>query len=88
MIEDLPRYCADAGTESDHADTHGAGVVGFALTELLSFRLPPRPENIDSIRLYRPGDDPAGRPSAARSREGLPGPHVLIPIDPERTQSR
>lgn len=35
-------------------------VVGFAFTELLSFRLLPRLKNIGSIRLYRPDDTPPG----------------------------
>ncbi|MCX4661604.1 Tn3 family transposase [Streptomyces uncialis] len=47
-------------------DTQGASVVGFAFTELLDFRPPPRLKNIGSIRLYGPDDSPPGRRSVPR----------------------
>jgi TnpA family transposase len=56
MIEGLLRHCTDTDIEANYVDTHGAGVVGFAFTELLGFRLVPRLKNIGSIRLYRPDD--------------------------------
>ncbi|MGW4075314.1 Tn3 family transposase [Streptomyces asiaticus] len=46
--------------------------IGFAFTELLSFRLLPRLKNIGSIRLYRPDDTPPGRPAL--------GPSLTRPI--------
>ncbi|MER7694706.1 Tn3 family transposase [Streptomyces sp. NPDC097610] len=67
MIEGLLRHCTDAEIESDDVDTHGASVVAFAFTELLSFRLLPRLKNIGSIRLYCPnGARPAGPGSVPR----------------------
>ncbi|MEU1305775.1 transposase [Streptomyces shenzhenensis] len=67
MIEGLLRHCTDAEIESNYVDTHGAGVVGFAFTELLNFRLLPRLKNIGSIRLYRPDDTPPGCPALGAS---------------------
>ncbi|MFH8628023.1 Tn3 family transposase [Streptomyces vietnamensis] len=61
------RHCTDAEIESNYVDTHGAGVVGFAFTELLNFRLLPRLKNIGSIRLYRPDDAPPGWPALGAS---------------------
>ncbi|MFE2749316.1 Tn3 family transposase [Streptomyces scopuliridis] len=55
MTEGLPRHCTDAEIESNYVDTHGAGVVGFAFTELLNFRL------------YRPDDSPPGWPALGAS---------------------
>jgi TnpA family transposase len=59
MTEGLLRHCMEVGVESNYVDTHGASVVGFALTELLGFRLLPRLNNIDAMRLYRPDDTAA-----------------------------
>jgi TnpA family transposase len=56
MIEGLLRHDSDVPVENNYVDTHGASIVGFAFTELLSFRLLPRLKNIGSIRLYRPDD--------------------------------
>jgi TnpA family transposase len=67
MIEGLLRHCTDAEIESNYVDTHGAGAVGFAFTELLNFRLLPRLKNIGSIRLYRPDDTPPGWPALGAS---------------------
>ncbi|MFI1979024.1 Tn3 family transposase [Streptomyces wedmorensis] len=67
MIEGLLRHCTDAEIESNHVDTHGASVVGFAFTELLNFRLLPRLKSIGSIRLYRPDDTPPGWPALGAS---------------------
>ncbi|GGJ56137.1 hypothetical protein GCM10010121_078410 [Streptomyces brasiliensis] len=67
MIEGLLLHCTDAEIESNYVDTHGASVVGFAITELLNFRLLPRLKNIGSIRLYRPDDDPPGWPALGGS---------------------
>ncbi|WP_277815431.1 Tn3 family transposase [Streptomyces sp. PRh5] len=72
MIEGLLRHCTDAEIESNYVDTHGASVVGFAFTELLSFRPLPRLKNIGSIRLYRPDDTPPGWPAL--------GPSLTRPI--------
>ncbi|MGP4110462.1 transposase [Streptomyces sp. 4N509B] len=63
MMEGLLRHCTDVEIEANYVDTHGASVVGFAFTELLNFRLPPRLKNIGSIRLYRPDDAPPGWPA-------------------------
>ncbi|BAC68233.1 MULTISPECIES: Tn3 family transposase [Streptomyces] len=67
MIEGLLRHCTDAEIEANYVDTHGASVVGFALTELLNFRLLPRLKNMGSIRLYRPDDSPPGWPALGAS---------------------
>ncbi|WP_326594636.1 Tn3 family transposase [Streptomyces sp. NBC_01803] len=67
MIEGLLRHCTDAEIVSTYVDTHGASVVGFALTELLNFRLLPRLKNIGSIRLHRPDDSPPGWPALGAS---------------------
>lgn len=67
MIAGLLQHCTDAEIESNYVDTHGASVVGFAFTELLSFRLLPRPKHIGSIRLYRPDDAPPGWPALGAS---------------------
>ncbi len=72
MIEGLLRHWTDAEIESNYVATHGASVVGFAFTELLSFRLLPRLKNIGSIRLYRPDDTPPGLPAL--------GPSLTRPI--------
>lgn len=65
MIEGLLRLCTDAEIEPNYVDTHGASVVGFPSTEVLSFFLLPRLENFGSIRLYRPSDAPPGCPRSA-----------------------
>jgi len=54
--EVLLRHRPNADIDTSYVDTHGASVVGFAFTELLGFRLPPRLKNIGTIRLYRPDD--------------------------------
>ncbi len=55
MIEGLLRHLTDAEIDRQYTDTHGASIVGFAFSELLSFKLLPRLKNIGSARLYRPG---------------------------------
>jgi TnpA family transposase len=62
MIEGLLRHGTDAGIEANDTDTHGASLVGFALTELLGFKLLPRLKNIGAIQLYAPGASQAGWP--------------------------
>lgn len=59
MIEGLLRHCTGADIDTNYVDSHGAGVVGFAFTEMLGFRLLPRLKNIGAIRLYRPNDTAA-----------------------------
>lgn len=67
MIVGLLRHCMDAEMESNYVDTHGASVVGFALTELLNLRLMPRLKNIGSIPCTGPTTPrPAGRRSVVR----------------------
>lgn len=46
MIEGLLRHCKEVDVESNYVDTQGTSVVGFAVTELLGFRLLPRLKNI------------------------------------------
>lgn len=55
MIEGLLRHLTDAEIGRQYTDTHGATIVGFALSELLGFSLMPRLKNIGVARLYRPG---------------------------------
>jgi TnpA family transposase len=61
MIEGLLRHCTDTEIEVNYVDTHGASVVGFAFTELIGFRLLPRP------RPTRP-EPVSGRISVSRRR--------------------
>ncbi|HEX4812519.1 MAG TPA: Tn3 family transposase [Nonomuraea sp.] len=39
MIEGLLRHLTDAEIDRQYTDTHGASIVGFAFSELLSFKL-------------------------------------------------
>ncbi len=54
MIEGLLRQETGAEIDRNYTDTHGASIVGFAMTHLLGFKLMPRLKNIGSARLYRP----------------------------------
>jgi hypothetical protein len=74
----------DAEIESIYVDTHGAIVVAFAFTDLLNFRLPPRPKSIGSICPYRPDDTTPGRPAGTRRLAGDLG----RPVGPDRPAVR
>ncbi|MER6075941.1 Tn3 family transposase [Streptomyces sp. NPDC001817] len=76
--------CTDAEIEANYVGTHGASVVGFAFTELLSFRLLPRLKNIGSIRLCRP-DDVRSCPCGIA---GQLGSHPLVSKRPVARASR
>jgi TnpA family transposase len=65
-------HCTDAEIESDHVDTHGASAIGFTFTELLNFRLLPRLQNIGSLRLHRPDDEPPAWPALGGSLSAQP----------------
>lgn len=58
-MEGLIRHSADTDSQirTNYTDTHG--VVGFAFTHLLGYRLLPRLKNIGSSRLYRPHEGQA-----------------------------
>jgi TnpA family transposase len=85
MIEGLLRHCGDAEIDRNYTDTHGASVIGFAVTHLLGFKLMPRLKNIGSARLYRPATGMDDRwleigpilSNKAKHRRGRAGPPSL-----------
>jgi TnpA family transposase len=59
-------------------NTHGASVVGFALTDLLEFRLLPRLKNIGAIKLYSPDDAASTWPALEKVIVNRPNNRELI----------
>lgn len=53
MIEGLLRQDTGAEIDRNCTDTHGASIVGFAMTHLLGFKRMPTLKNIGSAKLYR-----------------------------------
>src|SRR5579875_858897 len=58
MIEGVLRHSVEEmDIDRDYVDTHGASMVGFAITYLLNFRLMPRMKNIGVQKLHRVEDE-------------------------------
>ncbi|MDT0405239.1 Tn3 family transposase [Streptomyces edwardsiae] len=61
MIEGAMRHCTTMDVEVNYADSQGQSEIGFGITGLLNFDLPPRIKRINKVKLYRPV---AGEPDA------------------------
>jgi TnpA family transposase len=57
MLHGLLSHDTDVEIEGNVTDTHGASIVGYALCELIGFRLMARFKRIGEMRLYAPGLD-------------------------------
>jgi TnpA family transposase len=65
MIEATMHHGASFDVEGNMVDTHGRSEVGFGVTRLLGFDLPPRIKQINKVKLYRPA---AGEPECPQVR--------------------
>lgn len=61
MIEGAMRHGTTMDVEANYTDSHGQSEIGFGITRLLNFDLPPRIKRINKVKLYRPV---AGEPDA------------------------
>jgi TnpA family transposase len=61
MVEGAIRHGTTMKVEGNYVDTHGQSEIGFGITRLLGFDLLPRIEQINRVRLYRPGRAAARR---------------------------
>jgi hypothetical protein len=65
MIEGLLCHCTTAEIEANYTDTHGASIIGFALCELLGFRLLPSSSGSARSASTGPTTHPPAGPNAA-----------------------